>query len=161
MLAYYAYLTIGMDYDCFSPLGGTPYFQKIQAIVANMQNAAENGWRSFETNQRNRYWISENINNPVYRPIRNMLYTYHRKGLDVMQENINEGLLQVGESIESLKKVHLEKPVSPLIQMIFDAKADEVINMLSGAPDDIKTQAKLTLDEINPSNSAKYNKILQ
>ena len=161
MLAYYANLAIGMDYDSFNALGGTPYFQKMQTIVANMQNVAESGWRSFETNQRNRYWISENINNPIYRPIRTMMYTYHRKGLDVMQENINEGLHQVSESIESLKKVHLEKPISPLMQLIFDAKADELINMLTGAPADIRSQAKLTLDEINPSNSGKYNKIEQ
>ena len=74
VMAYYAYLAIAMDYDSYSSLGGTPYFQKMQTIVANMQNAQEQGWRSFETNQRNRYWISENINNPIYRPIRMMLY---------------------------------------------------------------------------------------
>lgn len=161
VLAYYANLVIGLDYDTYASLGGTPYFQKMQTIVANMQNVAESGWRSFETNQRNRYWISENINNPVYRPIRTMMYTYHRKGLDVMQENIHDGLQQVADGIESLKKVHTEKPISPLMQLIFDAKADEVVNMLSEAPADIKTQAKLTLDEINPSNSGKYSRIVQ
>ncbi len=161
MLAYYAYLAIGMDYDSFSPLAGGPYFQKMQTIVANMQNASESGWRSFETNQRNRYWISENINNPVYRPIRNMYYTYHRKGLDVMQENLNDGLIQISESIETLKKVHVLKPISPFMQLVFDAKADELVNILSGAPGDLKSQAKLTLDEINPSNSGKYDRIAQ
>ena len=161
MLAYYAFLAIGMDYDSYSPLGGTPYFQKLQTIVANLQNAAEPGWRSFETNTRNRYWISENINNPIYRPIRNMYYLYHRKGLDVMQENLNQGLVQISESLELLKRVHTDKPISPFMQFVFDAKADEVVNILMGAPIDIKSQAKLTLEEVNPSNSGKYNRIMQ
>ncbi len=161
VMAYYAYLVIGMDYDSFSPMGGTPYFQKMQTIVANMQNSPEPGWRSFESNQRNRYWISENINNPIFKPIRQMNYNFHRKGLDIMQENKDEGLRAAAEAINGLKKVHMEKPVSPLMQMLFDAKADEVVNMFSGAPVEIKTEVKTTLDEINPSNSGKYSKILQ
>ncbi|MEP7262848.1 MAG: DUF4835 family protein [Bacteroidota bacterium] len=161
MLAYYAYLVLGMDYDSFSSLGGTPYFQKMQTIVANMQNAPESGWRSFEPNQRNRYWISENINNPVYRPIRTMFYAYHRNGLDVLQDKKDEGLRAIAASVEGLKKVHAEKPISPFMQLVFDAKADEVVNMFSGAPNEIKAIAKETLDEINPSNSGKYLKITE
>lgn len=161
VLAYYAYLTLGMDYDSFSSLGGTPYFQKLQTIVANMQNAPEEGWRSFESNQRNRYWISENINNPLYRPIRLMNYNFHRKGLDTMKENKDESLRIILDSMKELKKVHMEKPISPLMQLVFDAKSDEVVNMFSGAPNDIRTEAKDILDEVNPSNSGKYMKILQ
>jgi Domain of unknown function (DUF4835) len=161
VLAYYANLVIGMDYDSFSSLGGSLYFQKMQTIVANMQNAPESGWRSFETNQRNRFWISENVNNPIYRPIRLMFYNYHRKGLDIMQENKTEGIRIIGEAIDGLKRVHLEKPISPFMQFIFDAKADEVVNIFSGAPADIRSQAKETLDQINPSNSGKYLKITE
>jgi hypothetical protein len=161
MLAYYAYLVLGMDYDSFSPLGGTPFFQKMQTIVANMQNAPEPGWRSFETNQRNRYWISENVNNPIYRPIRNMFYSYHRKGMDILVENKDEGLRTMAESIESLRKVHAEKPISPLMQMVFDGKADELVNIFSSAPQEMKVMVKETLDEVNPSNSGKYLRITQ
>jgi hypothetical protein len=161
VLAYYAYLIIGLDYDSFSMMGGSSMFQKMQTVVANMANAPEPGWRSFESNQRNRYWISENLNNPVYKPIRAMYYTYHRKGLDILQDNKDIGLRAVGDAIESLQKVHVEKPISPLMQLVFDAKADEVVNMFSGAPEDIKTRSKEILEEINPSNSAKYAKIIQ
>lgn len=160
VLAYYAYLILAVDYDSYSLLGGGLYFQKIQAIVANMQNAAEKGWKSYETNSRNRYWVSENFNNPIYKPIRQLYYNFHRKGLDIMWEKKDEGLRACAESIEGLKKVHSEKPISALMQSLFDAKADEVVNMFSGAPGDIKSQAKATLDEVNPSNTSKYQKIL-
>lgn len=160
VIAYYAYLILGVDYDSYSLLGGSTYFQKIQGIVANMQNVGDKGWKSFESNNRNRYWLSENYNNPIYKPIRQMYYNYHRKGLDIMAAQKDDGLRSIGESIEGLKKVHSEKPISSLMQSLFDAKSDEVVNIFSGASSDIKTQAKETLDQINPSNTGKYQKIL-
>ena len=48
ILAYYAYMIIGFDYDTFSPQGGTPYFQKAQDIVKRSQNAREKGWKAYE-----------------------------------------------------------------------------------------------------------------
>lgn len=160
VLSYYAYLILAVDYDSYSLLGGSTYYQKIQTIVSNMQSVADKGWKSYETNNRNRYWLSENYNNPIYKPIRQLYYNYHRKGLDIMWEKKDEGLRVIGESVEGLKKVHNEKPVSSLMQSLFDAKADEAVNMFSGAPVDIKTQAKETLDMVNPSNTSKYQKIL-
>ena len=105
-------------------------------------------------------WLSENYNNPIYKPIHQLYINFHRKGLDVMWEKKDEGLRACAESIQALKKVHTEKPISSLMQSLFDAKADEVVNMFSGASGDIKTDVKTTLDEINPSNTGKFQKIL-
>src|SRR5512133_1871483 len=41
VLAYYAYIIIGFDYDSFSPLGGTEFFRIAEKIVNNAQNAPE------------------------------------------------------------------------------------------------------------------------
>ncbi len=160
VVAYYAMLILGTDYDSYSMLGGSEYFQKAQTLVANMQSVADKGWKSYEPNNRNRYWLAENFNNPLYKPIRQLYYNYHRKGLDIMWEKKDPGIRVIAESIESLKRVHMDKPLSPLMQTLFDAKAEEVINIFSGAPADIKTQAKETLDLINPSNTARYQAIL-
>src|SRR6056297_1851104 len=62
MLAYYAYIIIGLDYDTFSEQGGTPYFQNAERIVNNAQNAPEKGWKAFE-GRKNRYWLVENLLN--------------------------------------------------------------------------------------------------
>jgi hypothetical protein len=45
------------------------------------------------------------------------------------------------------------------MKTLFDAKADEVVNIFSGASGDIKSNMVLILTEIDPSNSTKYNKI--
>ena len=84
-LAFYVYIILGFDYDTFSPEGGTPYFEKAQAIVNNSQNAVEKGWKAFE-GERNRYWLIENIMNRSYSDFRKVMYTYHRQGLDVMAQ---------------------------------------------------------------------------
>ncbi|HEY1056496.1 MAG TPA: DUF4835 family protein, partial [Emticicia sp.] len=102
LLAYYAYVILGMDYDSFSRLDGTDYFAKAQTVVNNAQNTAFAGWKAFE-GLRNRYWLVENLNNKAYSPIREALYTYHRKGLDVMQEDQMEGRKKVLETLFELK----------------------------------------------------------
>ena len=159
VLAYYAYMVLGVDYDTYSLYGGAQYFAKAQAISSNMQNAQESGWKAFD-GTRNRYWLAENINNPVFKPYHEMMYNYHRKGLDLVAKKKEEALSTITESIESLASVHREKPGSVLFQTLFYAKADEIVNIYSGAFPDQKVRASNTLNEIDPANSSKYAKIL-
>ncbi len=159
VLAFYAYIILGIDYDTFSLNGGAQYFAKAQQIASNMQSAQENGWKAFE-GTRNRYWLSENINNPVFKPYHEMMYNYHRQGLDVMAKKKEDALSAITESIESLQSVHQEKPGSVLFQTLFYAKADELVNIYSGAFPEMKVRASNVLNEIDPANSSKYSKIL-
>jgi hypothetical protein len=158
MLGYYAYLIIGLDYDSFSLNGGTPYLQKALSIVNTAQDASEPGWKAFENN-KNRYWLINNLMDASFVPLRECYYTYHRKGLDAMVDNKEAGRAVIAESIESLKKVHSAKPLSFNMQVFFNAKADEIINIFSGAFTDEKAKVVNTLNEIDPTNSNKYAKI--
>ncbi len=158
VLAFYAYTIIGFDYETFSPLGGGPYFAKAQSIVANSANAAEPGWKAFE-GLRNRFWLMENINNPIYKPIRQFYYDFHRKGLDLMTKKTDESARTIAASLEKLKRVHADKPLSVFMKTLFDAKVDEMVNLFSNAPADVKSQAKQTLSDIDPINTSKYQKI--
>jgi hypothetical protein len=38
-VAFYVNIILGLDYDSFSPEGGTLFFQRAEAIVTNAQNA--------------------------------------------------------------------------------------------------------------------------
>lgn len=158
VLAYYAYIILGYDYDSYAPLGGTPFFTKAQTIVANSTNSPEAGWKAFES-QRNRYWLTENILNPIYRPVRNFSYDFHRKGLDTMVKNKDEATRIIMESMEKLRKVHADKPGSVIMKTLFDAKSEEMVNLFTGAAPDIKTNAVTILSEVDGSNSQKYSKI--
>ncbi len=162
LLAYYAYIIIGFDYDTFSIMGGTPYFQKAEKIVQNAQNAQQKGWKSYES-QKNRYWLVENLLNSKYAPVREFIYDYHRLGLDVMSDKQTDGRQQILESLLLLQKVYREKP-SPfmmLLQIIFDAKSDELVQIFSSdSPIDEKSRVVAILKEIDPTNASKYQRIL-
>ena len=160
VLAYYAYLIIGFDFDTFTPMGGSPYFERAQSIVNLAQNAPERGWKSFE-GQRNRYWLMENIFNSQYSSIRQALYTYHRMGFDRMTDNMDLARAEVVNAIEMFQRVHRQRPGSYLMAIIMTTKGDELVNLFNEAPAMEKTQVVQILTEIDPANSARYRRITQ
>ena len=164
LLAYYAYIIIGLDYDTYSYKGGTEYFKKAENIVNNAQNAKEKGWKAFEaSSNRNRYWLVQNLLDEKYSPVREFLYKYHRLGLDQMAEKPNEGRTQIAEALKSLQTVYRQKPdpYMHLLQVILDAKNEEFINVFSESMPEEKTRIVQLLKEIDPANIAKYQKIIQ
>lgn len=162
VLAYYAYMIIGFDFDSYQLKGGTAFFEKAQTIVTNAQNAAEIGWKAFEsTSQKNRYWLAENLLNNVYSPIREANYSYHRKGLDMMVDNAATAKTSITAAFDLLKKAHEEKPGSYLMQLFFMAKTDEIVNIYSNANTTDKTKVATICKTIDPSNAAKYSQIIK
>jgi len=99
IIAYWSYVVLGMDYDSFSLNGGSEFFTKAENIVNNAQNAQEPGWKAFE-GQKNRYWITQNINDSKYSSIRTFMYQYHRMGLDLMSTQLIKGRQTIAESFK-------------------------------------------------------------
>lgn len=163
MLAFYAYIILGIDYDSFSMLGGTDYLLKAEKIVNNAQNAPERGWKAYEGNRKNRYWMIENLLNSKYRPLREVLYRYHRLGLDQMSDKAVEGRAEIAECMATLQKVYREKPDPYLfaLQLFFDAKSDELVNIFSESFPSEKARVVNILTEIDNANAGKYQKILE
>jgi hypothetical protein len=160
ILAFYAYIVLGMDYDSFSPEGGTEFFQKAQTIVNNSQSAREKGWKAYES-ERNRYWLVENILNKSYSGFRSCTYQYHRQGLDLMYDKAPEGRATIAESLKSIQKVFRSRPSLYILQVFFDAKSDELVNVFSKGFPDEKNRVTVLLNECDPSNGSKYEKILK
>ncbi len=159
ILSYYANIILGFDYDSFSPLGGTAFFQQAEQIVNLMQNASESGWRSFD-GTRNRYWLVENLLNEHHTPLRNAFYQYHRRGLDMIADKPEEARTNIASSLELLQRVHRQRPNSFALGFFFDAKTDELVNIFSESPSMEKGKVVNLLSEIDPSSSDKYQKIL-
>ena len=159
VMGFYAYMILGLDYDSFSLNGGTPYFQKALSIVNNAQNSGEKGWKAFD-GTKNRYWLVNNMVDASFVPLRECMYNYHRKGLDLMLDNKDAGRSVILESIESLKKVHDAKPLSFNLADFFISNSDEIINIFSGGVSDEKAKMIVTLNDIDPTNSNKYQRIL-
>lgn len=164
ILAFYAYIILGLDYDSFAYEGGSEFFRKAEQIVNNAQNAQERGWKAFESkDHKNRYWLINNIMDDEFSPVREFYYRYHRLGLDVMDEKVNEGRAEIAESLKLLQEVQRNRPdpFMHLLQVVFDAKADEFVNIFSESFTDEKNRVFTLLSEIDPANSTKYEKIIQ
>jgi hypothetical protein len=162
VLAYYAYIILGFDYDSLSSMGGSSYFQNAETIVTNAQNAPQKGWKAFES-RKNRYWLVQNILSNEYEEIRQFMYQYHRLGLDQMSEDPAKGRAQITQSLELLQKVYRKKPDPFLffLQMITEAKHDEFINVYSEANPAEINRAYEILTEIDPANIDKYKRMKQ
>jgi hypothetical protein len=160
ILAYYANVILGFDYDTYSSLGGSNYFQKARDIVNRSQNAREKGWRAFEGNF-NKFWLIENLTNKAYGPFRELLYRYHRLGLDMMSDKPDMGRAEIADALINMQRVYRAKPDTYINRIFFDAKSDELVNVFSKGSTDEKTRVMTIVTECDPSNSGKYAKILE
>lgn len=160
VLAFYAYMFIGLDFDSFTLYGGSPFFEKAEAIVNAAQSSGSSGWKSFD-NDKNRFWMVENLMNPTYQQVRRYMYEYHRLGLDVMYDDAQQGRGAITKSIEYLTRVKDNYPNLFILQLIMEAKGDEMINIYSEGSTTEKARASNMLIKLDPSNASKYEEIMQ
>ncbi len=161
MLAVYAYLILGIDADTFSELGGTPYFQRALTVVNNAQQSNRPGWQSIGGNNRSRYWIVENFNNPQMTDLRKSLYSYHRLGLDTFDQDPDKSRKIILDGLKDVKKVRDINPNSILLISFLDAKGKEIANIFSSGSIQLRREAYDIVTTIDPSNSGIYEKMIQ
>ena len=159
-LAFYAYFALGLDYDTFSPNGGSKFFTKAQQIVTLAQNGGGPGWRADERGRKNRYWLIENHLQELFSPLRECLYEYHRKGLDVMYENPEKARNAMFQALQKLESVHTARPGSVNISNFLQAKVREFKGIFKNADNQQKQELVKLLRKLDPANSSKYQEIL-
>ncbi|MDH5365580.1 MAG: DUF4835 family protein [Cyclobacteriaceae bacterium] len=159
LLAYYAYIIIGLDYDSFGELSGAPYFQIAQNIVNNAQQANRTGWDSFGST-RNRYWLVENINRKQFENLRRGLYKYHRLALDQYEEKPEEARKEILLVLREMKRIKDRFPNSILVISFLDAKTTELINIFSEGSLQTRREVFNLLTQMDPSQTDAYKKIL-
>jgi len=159
LMAFYAYLFIGLDMDTMSPLGGTEILNTAMTIVNDCQTMGDAGWKAFDSD-RNRHAIISDYLESSMEPFRQMMYKYHREGLDEMANNVDRGRVAVTESLELLEESHSNRPQSELPAIFTDYKRDEIVNIYKGhGTDKEKESVYDILTEINASQSQEWNKI--
>ena len=162
LVAYYAYLIIGMDLDTFSLKGGEDVLQTCMNLTNNAQNLDYPGWKAFESS-KNRFSIINDYLEGSMEPIRQLQYDYYRKGLDEMANHAERGRTEISTAIETgLKKAHENKPLSLLPQLWTEYKRDELANIYKGKGTSKEKETVYDiLFNINPSLSATWEKIKQ
>ena len=160
-IGFYVYLFLGLDFDSFSPNGGDPFFAIAETIAntAPQDPASDNGWSS--TGRQNRYALISEINNAAYQPLRQFLYDYHRQGLDVMSEKQEQGREAILGAIVQLRNVYERNSMSYFLQLIVESKRDEIIQIFSQGDMKVRTEVSNIMKAIDPSQSSRYDEMLQ
>jgi len=160
LLAYYAYVIIGMDYDSFSELGGSQFYEEALDIVNNAQQSSFPGWQQLGSN-RNRYWLIENLQNTSLRPIRRAFYSYHRLGLDVFQEKPDETRNVIAKSLQNIQLANRARPRSILTISFMDAKASEIARIYSDGSPTVRKKAYNIVTSIDPSKTDTFKPMIE
>ena len=158
LFGFYAYITLGLDAASFSPQGGDAYFEQAQRILNLAQNSGFRGWRQNEGN-RNRFWLIDELQSNTFRPFQQALYIYHRKGIDQLSSDPLEAKKAIIEAIQELKQIYDRRPNAFLLQVFFDAKADEIVEIFRDGPEVDSQGLKSDLQQIAPFFNPKWRKI--
>ena len=160
ILNFYAYLIIAMDFDTFSMRGGDPYYERAANVVRMAQSSGESGWKAFE-DTKNRSAVLSAYTDKATGGIRQIYYDYHRLGLDQMVLSVDKGRAVVTGTLDILKKIHDDTPMSVCLSMFKDAKLDELVNIYSKANMTEKQSVYETLYPIYPTEGQRLDKIKQ
>ncbi|WP_447640278.1 MULTISPECIES: type IX secretion system protein PorD [Chitinophagaceae] len=159
IIAFYLDVILGYHYDSFAPNGGAVYFKKAQNIVvAAPQSNDITGWQSFNST-RNRYWISENLNNPRYNMLPTFLYNYFRKGMDLMYDVPTDAQSNLYQALLSLQQMNQQNPNTMFVQMFMQQRYQELAGAFNNASPQIKSSAKELLSQLDPANAYKYSNL--
>ena len=159
ILAYYAYMILGLDYDSFGLETGSEFFLKAQTIVANAQNSGGQGWLASQGKQ-NRYWLIENMLSQTFRPLRLCMYNYHRRGFDLLESNLEGARLNIADALIEMRSTNRIRPGSFNLQVFFLAKSDEIIKLFGPAPEAERVRLLPVLKQMDPGNISKYDDAL-
>ena len=158
VLAFHVYMILGLDADSFSENGGDTYFKQAQTIVNYSQQDNFKGWKLADGLQ-SRFALIDNILSSTFKEYRDVMYTYHRKGLDVMSKDAKDGKEQIAASLKQFQAMNSRRPNSFLLRTFFDAKADEIQQIFSDGPNVNIASVKETLQKVAPMHSSKWQNI--
>ncbi|MEN9340102.1 MAG: hypothetical protein RIQ62_1414 [Bacteroidota bacterium] len=161
ILAYYTYMIIGMDYDSYALKGGNDFFSRAQNIVSNApEQKVITGWKPGE-NQRNRYWLADQMMNARFSEMHTVMYNYHRLGLDQLVSEEETGRLAINAVFPMLEKINAENPSSQYIRFFFYAKGDEILNFLAKTPMADRQKIIPIVSVLDVMNAGKYSALLK
>ncbi len=158
ILNFWAYMIIALDFDSFELNGGDPYYERAAQVVRLAQSAGESGWKAFE-DRNNRSAVLSAFTDKQTSPIRQMLYDYHRMGLDQMAVTVDKGRAAITHTLENLAKIYDVAPMSICLIMFKDAKLDELINIYSKANMSEKENVYEMLYQVFPSETNRLDQI--
>jgi len=153
VLAFYCNLIMALDFDSFSPLGGTTFLKNALNISITAQSAGWNGWSAFDDNKSKTSIINAFLDESV-KSYREMWYAYHRRCLDEMAANPDRGRTTMLTALEVLKDVKKVRNTEIILQMFGDSKLSEIVSIAGKANAEEKKNLYDLLRSVFPTSSS-------
>ena len=157
LFSFYIYLILGLDAETYSLNGGESYIEQAQKIV-NLSQQEGRGWSQNDGN-RNRYWLIDAIQSNSYKEYRKTLYDYHRKGMDNLADDPLNAKKQIMFSLANLETLYVRRPNAFPIQIFFDAKSQEIVDVFSSGPKVDFEKTFILLNKVAPFFATKWKQI--
>ena len=158
LLSFYAYVILGLDADTFTENGGAQYYEQALQVVNLAQVTSRKGWKPSD-GTRNRFWLIDNLRANTFREYRQALYEYHRAGLDQLTTTPLEGKEAIMKAIQQLEPLFLRRPNAFLLQIFFDAKVEEIVNLFKEGPKVDFKETEAVLKKIAPFFGSRWKQI--
>ncbi len=158
VLDFYVHIMLGYDYDTFSDMGGTPYFERARRIAERAQAQNAPGWSQLGTEQGRQNLVTQLLD-ARYQKLRKAYFDYHFGGLDhfvTETETAREIVLGVLESLEQLRE---EVARSYVQDLFFSTKYQELTAIFTESP--LRNEAFQVLSQVDPAHMTEYNKLMQ
>ncbi|GAA4269613.1 DUF4835 family protein [Hyunsoonleella aestuarii] len=158
VLAFHVNIILALDADSFAQNGGDIYYKQAQTILNYSQQENFKGWK-LEDGLQSRFTFIDNVLSPTFAAYRDVMYTYHREGLDVMSDNAKKGKEQIASTLKKFEAMNSRRPNSFLLRTFFDAKAEEIEQIFTDGPNVNIASVKETLQKVAPMHSSKWRNI--
>ena len=129
LLDFYAYLIIGLDFDSYEPLGGTPFFERAANIARLAQRTGGRGWERASTGY-SRLGFVEDLLSSRNQKFREAVFHYHYNGLDLLTVDRSRGLESIIEAIDIFAELRSDDPRNLPVRLFFDSKHNEIADVL-------------------------------
>ena len=130
LLAYYAYMIIGMDLDTMALKGGTDCFHIAEDVATAGENLGFPGWKAFG-DSGNRFGLLNDYMDGAMEGMREFNYIYHRKGLDRMFEAPDSARAAIADALDLLQEANSAKNMTKVAQLFTEYKRDELVNIFA------------------------------
>lgn len=153
---FYMYVILGMDFDSYEPLMGTPYYSKALTIAQRSQASGQAGEWQGQSNQYSRMNLISELLNAQYEKFREALYWFFYEGLDFLETEPETAKRAIAKSIENIAEVLTRSSSrSVVLTMWLESKSSEFCKLLEGYPERARLMGRMA--QVDPVRQQIYN----
>lgn len=156
LVNFYAFMILGYDYDTFSELGGTAFFEQARRIAEIAQGQGAPDWQSIGEDQ-SRASLIRQILDPRFERLRQAYFQYHFGGLDHFTTSYEQAWESAAAALELVSDIYSETSRRYVLDVFFASKYNEIPELFADYPN--RSGIYSLLVNMDPGRSGSYDRL--